>query len=336
MEIAVPRDLDIHLDRPRRARLSDLGPWTFYDPVILSGPTCSPTLRQVRAIILPWTGDPVATDDLVRLPSLELVALLGTGVWDEVDVPALTRRAVSVANVRDYATNAVAEYTLGLLLAVLRNIPAADRAIRAGRWEEGRVRARELSDLTLGIVGLGAIGSRVAALAGCLGMSVLGWTPHPERRPRLVPVVGDLPTLLRSADVVSLHATWQGGPPLLGREAFALMRPGAIVINTARGRLVDEDALAAALASGQLGGAALDVFAQEPLPLDSPLLRLPHVVLSPHHAAATHGALGRAVDGVLDNLEGFFNGAPRNVVNPEAASARAQPAAQSVREAPVR
>jgi phosphoglycerate dehydrogenase-like enzyme len=100
--------------------------------------------------------------------------------------------------------------------------------------------------------------------------------------------------------------------------------------------LVDEDALVAALASGRLGGAGLDVFAREPLPLDSPLLRLPHVVLSPHHAAATHGALERVADGVLDNLEGFFNGAPHNIVNPEAARASARRAAQFVREAPAR
>lgn len=316
MEIAIPRELDGHLDQVRRARLSALGPWTYYDHELLGSADDPTPLKEVRAVVLPWTGE-VSTDVLLRLPSLELVASLGTGVWDEVNVPALSRRAVRVANVRDYASGAVAEHTLGLLLAVLRNIPAADQAIREGRWESGRVRAQELSGMTLGIVGLGAIGSRVATLTSCLGMRVLSWTPHPERYPRLIPVVSDLPTLLRSADVVSLHAAWQGGSPLLGADEFALMRPGAVLINTARGHLVDEDALADALASGRLSGAGLDVFAREPLPPESPLLRFPRVVLSPHHAANTNGAMWRAVDEALDNLEGFFKGQPRNIVNPE-------------------
>lgn len=326
MEIALPQELDRQLDRARRARLLALGSWGFYDREDLAIPA---DLQHVRAVVLPWTGE-IATEALLRLPSLEFVASLGTGVWDEVDVPALTRRGVSVANVRGYASGAVAEHTLGLLLAVLRDIPTADRAVRQGRWEHGRARARELNALALGVVGLGAIGSRVATLASCLGMRVLGWTPHPERRPRPVPIADDLPTLLRSADVVALHAAWRGGPPLLGREEFALMRQGAILINTARGRLVDEDALVEALASGRLGGAGLDVFAREPLPTDSPLLRLPHVVLSPHHAADTDGAMWRALDGALDSLEGFFRGEPRNVVNSEAVGAR--PTMQSPRE----
>jgi phosphoglycerate dehydrogenase-like enzyme len=273
----------------------------------------------VRGLVLPWTYQ-LPSDSLLRLPRLELVVALGTGVWDYLDVPALTARGIRVANVRDYATAAVAEHALALLLAVTRDVLAADRAVREGRWNDARRTRCELEGSTIGIVGVGSIGERLAVLAGALGMRSIGWTPHPERRPRSVPLV-DLPTLLSTADVVSLHASWHGGPPLLGREELALLRPGAIVINTARGRLVDEDALRDALVRGQLGGAGLDVFAEEPLPAGHPLLAAPNLVLSPHHGADTQGAKRRAVDEALQNVLAFYEGRSRNVVNDEAAAA---------------
>lgn len=312
--VALPRGLEPHLEPRYRRGLRAIGCWRFLEPGELAGPGAPPDLESARGLVLPW-DERVPTSVLMMLPSLEIVSVLGTGVWDDVDVPELSRRGIAVANTPGYAANAVAEHTLALLLAVLRDIPATDRAVRSGAWQATRTVARELMGLTLGVVGLGSIGSRVAELGRCLGMRVLVHTRHPERHVMAGVMVVDLDTLLRKSDVVTLHTTWQGGPPLLGRAELGLMRPGALLINTARGQLVDEEALADALEAGHLGGAGLDVFSREPPSRESRLLRLRRVVLSPHCAAHVASALSRAASTAIENLLAFFSGRPQNVVN---------------------
>ncbi len=299
------------------ARLAALGGWRFYTPSELDDPLGLPTLRAVQALVLPWTED-VADAALARLPDLQLVAALGTGVWDYLDVTALSQRGVAVANTPDYAADAVAEHALALLLAVARGLPAADRAVRAGTWQAGLEPGRELRALTLGVVGLGSVGGRFAEIAASLGMRVVAHTAHPSRHARAGLPLLDLPSLLAEADVVSLHVPWRGGPPLLGRAELALMRPGSILINTARGRLVDEEALIEALETGRLSGAGLDVFTHEPLAAENRLTTLANVVLTPHRAADTELALRRAADMAIDNVVAFFEGSPRNLVNLDA------------------
>lgn len=252
-------------------------------------------------------------------PALRVVARFGAG-YDRVDVGACTARGIPVTVTPDANTTAVAEYTIALILALARRVPDHHRNVLEGRWET--IQGIELTGRRLGLIGLGRIGQEVARRATALGM-VVGYhdivRKTPEVEQSLQVQYMELDELLKWADIVSLHAPYvPGSRPLIGERELALMRPGALLVNTARGELVDEHALAEALRLGRLGGAALDVFSQEPLPRSHPLLMAPNVVLSPHAAAQTKEALHRmaeaAVDSVLDVLSGRR---PRYVVNPE-------------------
>jgi phosphoglycerate dehydrogenase-like enzyme len=257
------------------------------------------------------------------MPRLRVISLPGTGVSDYVDLPAATRRGIAVCNVRDYASQTVAELTIGLMIVLARRVLEADRSLRMGVWESSTFNGLEVSGQTLGLVGLGAIGTRVANLARSIGMQVICTTrtPSPERANRHGVRFVSLETLLESAQVVSLHtALTEESRGLLGRAEIARMRPGALLINTARGALIDQDALVEALAAGRLGGAALDVFSPEPLPAQHPLTHLPNVVLTPHLAANTREARQRSVRECLANIRRFSMNYPQNLVNPSVVS----------------
>ncbi|HYK83220.1 MAG TPA: phosphoglycerate dehydrogenase [Gemmatimonadales bacterium] len=237
----------------------------------------------------------VTADLLTRAPLLRVIARAGTGV-DNIDVPAATRRGVVVMNAPGANTVSAAEHAMGLLLALVRHIPWAAEAMRRGEWDRKRFEGRELRGKTMGIVGLGRIGGHVAQLAQAFGMQVVGHDPYlsPERaaelRVRLLP----LEQLLRQADVVTLHvAHTEQTHHLINAERLKLMKPTAVLVNTARGELVDEAALADALREQRIGGAAVDVFAVEPLPADAPLRKLERVILTPHLAASTAEAQER-------------------------------------------
>lgn len=256
-----------------------------------------------------------------RLPLLRLVSVPGTGVWDSVDVTAASRHGVAVCNVRDYGTDAVAEFTLGLILALARHVPRASDAVRGGRWNSLDFVGTELRGRTLGIVGFGAIGTRVAELAAAVGMSVVCATTRaePEGLSQRGVTVVNLDTLLSDSDIVSLHARLsQQTRRLISGHQFGLMRRGSLFVNTARGGLVDQQALVDVLVSGRLGGAALDVTDPEPLPEGHELTRLDNVIITPHIGAATHDALRRSLLYCVDNIRFFLEGRPTNVVNPDA------------------
>ena len=257
--------------------------------------------------------------------ALRVVARYGAG-YDRVDVAACTARGIPVTNTPDANTKAVAEYTLALMLAAARHVPEHHMRALAGRWEP--VRGLELSGRRLGLIGLGRIGQEVARRAGAFGMS-LGYYDVLRKPPAIEESLGvrymSFEDLLAWAEIVSLHAPYQAGsPPLLGAREFAMMRPGTLLVNTARGELIDEEALVCALREGHLAGAALDVFSHEPLPASHPFLTAPNLLLSPHAGAHTAEAVRRmaeaAVDGVLDVLGGRR---PRYLVNPEVYEGRA-------------
>jgi phosphoglycerate dehydrogenase-like enzyme len=224
---------------------------------------------------------------LAACPRLRLLSVWGTGT-DHIDLAAAERRGIVVKTTPGVSAVSIAEHTLALLLAVARHIPAADAATRRGEWPRGQ--SVELNGKTCGVIGLGAIGSRFAQLAAGIGMRVVAWTVHPR------PIAGvqmvELDELYRMSDVVSVHLRLspetQG---MIGEAQFALMKPSAILINTARGAIVEESALLAALESHRIAGAGLDVFAVEPLPPEHPFTRLPNVVLTPHCAGITPEAL---------------------------------------------
>jgi D-3-phosphoglycerate dehydrogenase len=251
-------------------------------------------------------------------PRLRIIARHGAGS-DGVDLPAATERGIVVTTAGPANAGAVAEYTIALLLGLLRKVVTADQGMRKGLWSRGPLVGAALEGRTLGIVGCGAIGTRVARIAQAFGMNVLA--NEPGRREAPLPPVPTvtLDELLRRADIVSLHLRLMpGNAGIIDAPAISAMKPGAVLINTARGELVDEAALIAALNTGHLAGAALDTYAVEPLPPESPLRSMPNVLLSPHVAGQTGDALVRvghaAVQAILDEFDGRR---PAFVVNPE-------------------
>jgi D-3-phosphoglycerate dehydrogenase len=226
---------------------------------------------------------------LSAAPRLSVVGRAGVGV-DNVDVAAASARGVLVINAPTGNVVSAVEHTFALLLALLRRVAEASASLASGKWEKSRFLGSELAGKTLGIVGLGQVGSRVAARARAFEARLLGHDPYlplDKAREMGVPLVA-LEDLLASSDIVTLHATATAGArPLLGREEFARMKRGAVLVNVARGSLVDREALQEALVSGHLAGAALDVFDPEPPDPDDPMLKLPNVVATPHLGAST-------------------------------------------------
>ena len=254
-------------------------------------------------------------------PRLRFVSSMSVGV-DHVDVEALTRRGIPLGNTPGVLVDTTAELTLALMLAAARRIPEADRYVRAGQWSPERpwqpdmMMGKDLAGATLGLVGLGAIGQAVAQLAGAFGMEVIAW----NRSPRHVAGVHQVSfqELLARSDVLSVHvALTEDTRNLLDSSAIAAMKPGAIVVNTARGGIIDEWALAAALEEGRLFSAGIDVFETEPVAMDNPLLALENVVVAPHIGSATERTRGRMAALAVDNAIAATTGQPMpHCVNP--------------------
>ena len=259
---------------------------------------------------------------LSQCPNLKWVGIIATGT-DNLDLEACRRHGVSVANVPGYSTYSVAQMTFSLLLAICQCAERYDRAVKDGFWQLGIPQSygllpqMELYGKTFGVYGYGSIGRQSARIAKAFGMRVLVCTRtvRPEYAADGVEFV-DLDTLLRQSDVLSLHcpATPQTRG-LISAEALQKMKRGAILLNTARGALVDEAAVAEALHTGQLGFYGADAFATEPLPADSPLRREPHALLTPHIAWTTKEALQNLMDITTQNLRSFLDGNGEHIVN---------------------
>jgi D-3-phosphoglycerate dehydrogenase len=255
---------------------------------------------------------------LAQAPQLRVVGRAGTGV-DNVDVEAATRAGVAVLNTPGGNTVSAAEQAIALLLALVRRVPWAAESMRRGDWDRKRFSGIELRDKVLGLVGLGRIGSHVAAVARALGMDVIAHDPFvtEERAKEMGITLLGLDQLLGRADVVSLHLPLVDDTRnLIDARRLALMKPSAVLINTARGGLVDEGALLQAIEAGKLAGAALDVFEQEPLPADSPLRKAERIILTPHLAASTTEAQERvAVEICRAVKDALLNGVIGGAVN---------------------
>ena len=284
---------------------------------------------EADALIVQWA--PVDAAALARMPRLRFISRLGIG-YDMIDVDAASARGIAVANTPDYCVEEVVAHTLALVLASVRGVVAADRQVRAGGWAATELAppARRPSELALGVLGLGRIGSLVAEQARALGFRVLAHDPaHPG---------GSVPLdeLLAAADVLTLHLPLTPATHhLIDAAALARMPRGAIVVNTSRGPLIDEAALAEALRSGHVAGAALDVYEQEPLPLDSPLRESPGVILSPHAAWYSPEALTDLPRLATQQVIQFLAGAAvPNVVNAAAPAAHGPPDAGAPAPAP--
>ena len=238
-------------------------------------------------------------------PDLKMVSIWGVGT-DNFDLAAAARGGVTICNTPGANAYAVAEHAITLMLAMARKIPQIDREMRGGAWP--REMLTQAYGKTLGVFGTGSIGSRVADLGRGLGMEVLKWSAQRDSAQAK-------DDILRRADVVSLHVrltpATQG---FIGRREFELMKPGTILVNTGRGALVDRDALLAALKSGKIAGAGLDVFHDEPLKAGDELLQCPNTVLSPHNAGQTPEVRRDGLLKAIENVESFLAGKPTNVV----------------------
>ncbi len=259
------------------------------------------------------------------LPRLRMVALTG-GRAPSLDLAACTARGIVVCHTTgERSLIATAELTLALMLAAMRDLARGDAALRAGRFQSGVAVGETLEGKVLGIVGLGRIGARVAGYGRALGMRVLAWSPNLDdaRAAGQGAERVDLPDLLTQSDVVSLHVPLnERSRGLLGTAELARMRPGALLLNTSRGPLVDEGALLAALQSGRLR-AGLDVYDQEPLPPGSPWFAAPNCVLAPHLGYGTREVFARFYGESIENILAFLDGAPMRMLNPDAVRAQA-------------
>ena len=267
--------------------------------------------------------DQVDASLLAAAPGLRAVSNVAVG-YDNIAVPACTARRIPVGHTPGVLTETTADFAFALLMGLARRVAEADAYVRAGKWRTWSptlLLGTDVHGATLGIVGLGAIGVAVARRARGFGMRVLyvSRQPRPELEAELGVQRVDTATLLAESDVVSLHMPLSPATRhWLGRAELAAMKPGALLVNTARGGVVDQDALIEALREGHLGGAALDVMDPEPLPGDSPLLTLPNVLLAPHIASASHATRGRMASMAVDNLLAALEGRrPPHCVNPE-------------------
>lgn len=270
------------------------------------------------AVAVIASTDPFDASVFAACPNLKVIARTGVGV-DSIDIEAATAAGVVVATTPGANEDAVADHALAMILALQRRLAENDAAIRDGRWDRaGSLTPSDLYGATVGLIGSGAIGRAVIRRLRGFGATICVYDPFVDRAPEGTDLV-DLSTLLNRSDVITVHAPLTDETRgLLGAEEFAAMKPGAYVVNVSRGGIIDEDALAASIASGHLGGAGLDTFEREPIG-ESPLRDLPTVIMSPHIAGLSHRSIEAmteaATQAVLDVVAGR---PPAHPVNPEA------------------
>ena len=314
--VVVPSDDPVQcLGSPRMAELEAVAdvaiysvrPASFDEQVErASGAT---TLINSRSY-LDWGEDAFA-----RLPDLQFISVCGIGT-DAIDLDAARARGITVSNIPGKTAPVVAEHAFGLMFAAAKRSSWYTSDLRAGNW--GMKEGVFLSGKTVGIVGTGNIGSEMARMCNAFGMRVIAytWNPSQERADRLGVEFVSLDELMRESDVVSIHLKLtDDSRGMIGEREIGLMKPEGILVNVARGPIVDESALVDALNGGRIGGAALDVFEDEPLPADSPILRCEQVVLTPHIADMTPEGFDLLNQGVVENTLAWLNGSPQNVVN---------------------
>jgi D-3-phosphoglycerate dehydrogenase len=239
-------------------------------------------------------------------PGLRMISIWGVGT-DNVDLAAAGRHGVTVCNTPGSNAYAVAEHAIALMLAVARRIPQIDREMRGGAWPRDML--TQLYGKTLGVFGTGSIGTRTAQLARGLGMEVQTWSARRD-------TAAAKDEILRHADFITLHVRLTPETrDFIGRRELELMKPGAILVNTGRGTLVERDALLSALTAGRIAGAGLDVFHDEPLPPGDPLLGCANTVLSPHNAGQTPEVRRDGLLRAIENVENYLGGKPTNVVH---------------------
>lgn len=315
----------VFLDRETLSPETVLKDFSFPHELVLHGRTAPDEVaaRIAEADVVITNKAPVRAEALTGAKRLKVVAVAATG-YDVVDVAACKAQGVVVTNIRNYAVNTVPEHTFALIFALRRSIMAYHNATAKGRWQEARqfcffdYPISDLAGSTLGIVGDGVLGKSVARIAEALGLRVL-FSDY-KNSTGMGPLYTPFDEVMRVSDIITLHCPLMPSTRnLISTREFGLMERRPLIINTARGGLVDEAALASALKAGQIGGAGFDVVTQEPPPADHPFMALmgrPDFLLTPHVAWASRQAIQGLADQLVGNVEAAVAGAPRNVVNP--------------------
>ena len=264
---------------------------------------------------------PITENVLSACPNIKLICVQATG-YNVVDCEACAKRGIPVTNVPSYGTAAVAQFTIALILELCHQIGLHNQSVHRGDWVKSSTFCywltpqTELAGKTIGIVGFGRIGGAVGQLAKAFGMQVLAYSRSETGAGGEIGEYVDLDTLLRRSDIVSLHCPlFPATEKIINADTLSKMKDGAMLINTSRGGLVDEAALAQALNSGKLRGAAVDVVSQEPMQADNPLLNCEKCIITPHIAWAPVESRKRLLDCVVENIRCFLAGTPQNVVN---------------------
>ena len=297
-------------------RLLSLGNCSIYDRIAPEEIVAEATEAE-----LVLTNKAILSDTIIQaLPHLKYIGVMATG-YNVVDLEAASKRGITVTNVPIYGTDSVAQMVFAHILHFTQRMGDHSRAVHAGRWSSASdwcfwdFPQTELAGLTMGIVGLGRIGLATAKLADAFGMKVLATSRSTVDMPNAIQRT-DLDTLFRDSDIVSLHCPLTPETEgMVNAARLQSMKPTALLINTSRGPLIDELALADALQRGALAGAGLDVLSKEPPPVDHPLLGIENCFITPHIAWATRSARSRLLDTVVDNVAAFLAGRPQNVVN---------------------
>jgi glycerate dehydrogenase len=297
--------------------LKAIGPCEIYDRTA----PADLLKRAGEAGILLTNKTELRREHIEQLPDLNYIGVLATGT-NVVDLQAARERRIPVTNIPTYGTRSVAQATIALLLELTNHVGLHARSVREGKWSASvdwcywELPMVELDGLTMGIVGFGRIGRAVGELASAFGMKVLACDSQPITNPgRAKPT--DLDTVFRESDVVTLHCPLTSeNKHLVNAGRLVTMKPSAFLLNTSRGPLVDERALAEALNSGRIAGAGLDVLPVEPPPLSNPLLQAKNCVITPHLAWATKAARARLLQIAAENIQAFLDRRPQNVVDP--------------------
>ena len=298
------------------SRLSERAEVVFFEEPLKDANAIAKALAAFEIIIAMRERTKFPKELIERLPKLRMIALTGGRTWT-MDFEALNARGIVVSHTGGtHSTAATAELALGLLLSAARHIPRADASVRKSGFQGGVPVGQVLEGKTLGVIGLGKIGSKMARYGQVLGMRVLAWSQNmtEEKAAAAGAMRVDKATLLSESDAISLHLVLSDRTRgIIGAQDLARMKPGAILVNTSRGPLVDEAALVAGLRTGKLI-AALDVYAQEPLPADHPLRNLPNTVLTPHLGYCTREVYSQFYGDSIENVLAFLDGKPIRVL----------------------
>ena len=303
----------VNLEERHVRKLCSLGDVKIYGEPPKTEDELKARIKEADIVIVGWSN--LTRKVINAAKRLKMISIWAT-TCHYVDLEAAKEKGIVVTHVPGYATEAVAEYTFTLLLAAVRKVTLADRHVRKGNFDWRPFGGIELAGKTLGIIGTGAIGFRVAEIARAFKMQLLGYDkyPNPKRADEIGLKYVDLKTLLKESDVISNHVTLTSETgKLVGKKEIAAMKNGAVIVNTSQGKVIDEKALVQALKLGKIAYVGLDVLEEEPPPKGNPLFKLDNVVLSPHIGFNTTEAEARCSDICIDNVARFLEGKHQNV-----------------------